>query len=125
VVLDGAHNPQAASVLSDAIVEAWPDPQARPLALIGILADKDAEGIVRALAPHVGGFVCTAPDSPRVMPAGDLARLVATLTGVACPVVAIGEVSEAWVELHVPASGIVVTGSLYTVGSVRAGLLAG
>jgi dihydrofolate synthase/folylpolyglutamate synthase len=125
VVLDGAHNPQAASVLADAIVEAWPDPAVRPLALIGILSDKDAEGIVRALAPCLSGFVCTAPDSPRAMSADALASLVETVTGVACPVVEIGEVSRAWAERHASPSGLVVTGSLYTVGGVRARLLAG
>lgn len=125
VVLDGAHNPQAASVLADAIVEAWPDPASRPLALIGILSDKDAEGIVRALAPHVGGFACTAPDSPRAMPADDLAALIEPVTGAACPVVPIDEVTPGWIGAEVPPAGLVVTGSLYTVGRVRAGLLAG
>jgi dihydrofolate synthase/folylpolyglutamate synthase len=125
VVLDGAHNPQAASVLADAIVEAWPDPAARPLALLGILADKDVEGIVRALAPNVSRFVCTAPDSPRAMSAAALASLVATVTGAACPVVAIGDVSPEWVDANVPPAGLVVTGSLYTAGGVRGALIRG
>lgn len=124
VVLDGAHNPQAASLLAGAIVEAWPDPAARPLALVGILADKDAEGIVRALAPLVSGFVCTAPDSPRAMPATELASLVETISGAACPAIAIGDVSREWIDAHVPPAGLVITGSLYTVGGVRGRLLA-
>ena len=125
VVLDGAHNPEAASVLAGAIVEAWPDPAARPLALIGILADKDVDGIVAALAQAVSGFVCTAPDSPRAMGAAALASVVERLTGATCPTVEIGDVSPEWVDAHVPPAGLVVTGSLYTAGGVRGALSRG
>ena len=38
-----------------AIRDAFPDPAVRPLLLLGILADKDARGIVEALAPVAGG----------------------------------------------------------------------
>jgi dihydrofolate synthase/folylpolyglutamate synthase len=124
VVLDGAHNPQAASVLADAIVEAWPDPASRPLALIGILAGKDAEGIVRALEPCVSGFVCTAPDSPRAMGARKLAALTETITGTECPIVVIGDLSTEWLEDHAKPSGLIITGSLYTVGAARRALRA-
>jgi len=124
IVLDGAHNPEAASVLATAIVAAWPDAGVRPLALIGILKDKDAEGIVRALAGVVAGFACTAPESPRATAPAELARLVERVTGTACPAVAIGDVTPGWVVSHAPAAGLVVTGSLYTVGAVRSALTA-
>ncbi len=118
VVLDGAHNPQAAAVLATAVIEAWPHAPERPLALIGVLADKDVEGIVRALAPAVSGFVCTAPDSPRALPADDLARIVEAVTGSPCATVPLAAVDAAWAGFTAPA-GLVVTGSLYTAGQVR------
>jgi dihydrofolate synthase/folylpolyglutamate synthase len=65
VVLDGAHNPQAAGVLAGAIAEAWPDAAARPTCVLGVLADKDADGIVRALTPAVTTFV---PGPPPNLP---------------------------------------------------------
>jgi dihydrofolate synthase/folylpolyglutamate synthase len=119
VVLDGAHNPQAAEVLAGAIAEAWPDPAARPLCVIGVLADKDAEGIARALAPVVSGFVATEPDSPRALPAGDLAR---TVEGAGGRVVAVEpDVARAVATARAEGGGaaVVVTGSLYTAGSAR------
>ena len=120
VVLDGAHNPQAAEVLATAIVQAWPDPGTRPVAVIGILEDKDAEGIVRALAPVVRGFVCTASSSSRSMPAEGLADVVERVTGVRPSVR--GYLPEAVEEGRRlgRAAGAVVTGSLYTVGEARA-----
>jgi dihydrofolate synthase/folylpolyglutamate synthase len=121
VVLDGAHNPAAAAVLATAVAEAWPDPEARPLALIGVLADKDAEGIVRELAPYLSGFVCTAPVLDRALLADELAATVEHVTGRPCAVVPIGAVDAAWVASNA-SSGLLVTGSLYTVGQLRGAL---
>jgi dihydrofolate synthase/folylpolyglutamate synthase len=120
VVLDGAHNPQAAEVLASAISQAWPDPAMRPTAVIGILADKDAEGIIRALAPVVRGFVCTASSTSRAMPAEELADLVERVTGTRPP--AIPDLPSAVEEGRRlgRAAGAIVTGSLYTVGEARA-----
>jgi dihydrofolate synthase/folylpolyglutamate synthase len=120
VVLDGAHNPQAAGVLAEAIAEAWPDPDVRPLCVLGVLADKDALGIVAALAPVVAGFVCTAPESPRALPAEDVAELVGAATGRLCPVLAIADLAAGRRPSEAGRAGLVVTGSLYTVGQARA-----
>lgn len=50
VWLDGAHNPQAAAVLAATLA----DLGARPTALVvGMMADKDAAGFFRALAPQI------------------------------------------------------------------------
>jgi dihydrofolate synthase/folylpolyglutamate synthase len=119
LVIDGAHNPQAAGVLAGAIRDAWPDPHARPLCVLGVLSDKDAAGIVRALAPVVDGFVVTQPDSPRARDAADLAAIVEHETG-SLPEIrhdladAIAHARE-----HAGARGIIVTGSLYTAGQAR------
>jgi dihydrofolate synthase / folylpolyglutamate synthase len=57
LVLDAAHNPDGARALAEAL-SAQPD--ARPVvACLAILADKDAEGIIGALAPAVAAAVCT------------------------------------------------------------------
>ena len=81
LIVDGSHNPQAAAVLADAIREAFPDPACRPTVLLGVLADKDARGMVAALAPVAHAFAVAAPSSPRALPVGDLAGLVAAFTG--------------------------------------------
>jgi dihydrofolate synthase / folylpolyglutamate synthase len=65
VLLDAAHNPEAAAALAEAL-QALPD--GRPVvAAVAVLADKDAEGIVAALAPHLEALICTAiPDAALV-----------------------------------------------------------
>ena len=70
LVVDGAHNPQAARVLAGAIAEAWPDARRRPLVVLGVLADKDAAGIVRALEPVAAASSRREPDSPRALLGG-------------------------------------------------------
>lgn len=56
-VLDAAHNPAGALALAEALPAIAGD---RPvLACVAVLADKDAPGIVRALAPALAGVVCT------------------------------------------------------------------
>jgi dihydrofolate synthase / folylpolyglutamate synthase len=118
VVLDGAHNPQAATVLAEAIREAFP--QVNPVLVLGVLADKDAEGIVTALAPVSGGFVVTRPDSPRALDPADLAAIVERCAGVEAIVEP--DLREALRRAEEAGDAVVVTGSLYTVGAVR-GLL--
>jgi dihydrofolate synthase / folylpolyglutamate synthase len=55
--LDAAHNPDGAAALADALPEVAGE---RPVvAVLAILADKDAEGIVAALAPHLYEAICT------------------------------------------------------------------
>ncbi|MFA5843276.1 MAG: Mur ligase family protein [Coriobacteriia bacterium] len=123
LVLDGAHNPQAAAVLAEAIGEAFRG--APPHLLLAVLADKDAAGIVGSLAPMVSGFTCTRNASSRCLPAAVLAGVVEGVTGVQADAVddlpaALERAREAGGE-----AGCVVTGSLYTVGEVRALLRGG
>jgi dihydrofolate synthase/folylpolyglutamate synthase len=119
VVIDGAHNPQAAGVLAQAVAEAWPDARQRPWCVLGVLSDKDAEGIVTALAPFVEMFVVTQPRTPRARDAGELAALVEGVTG-AWPEIA-PDLREAVAHAreHAGARGVLVTGSLYTAGEAR------
>ena len=119
VVVDGAHNPEAAAVLADAIRDAWPDPAARPVIVLGVLADKDAAGIVAALAPVASGFVCVAPDSPRALAASELAAVVERVTGSA-PQEAEGVAAgiEA-ARVTSTAAGVLVTGSIRTAAEGR------
>jgi dihydrofolate synthase / folylpolyglutamate synthase len=122
VVLDGAHNPQAAAALASAVAEAWPDPGPKPWCVLGVLSDKDADGIVEALRPVVDRFVVTQPRSPRARSAADLAAVVERMTGVAPDTVP--DLAEAIARAREGAggAGVLVTGSLYTVGEAR-GLL--
>ncbi|MGN0035491.1 MAG: bifunctional folylpolyglutamate synthase/dihydrofolate synthase, partial [Coriobacteriales bacterium] len=80
LIVDGAHNPQGASALARAIDERFSG-QRRPVLLLAVLADKDARGIVDALAPHVADIVVTQTSSTRARPCRELADLVESRIG--------------------------------------------
>jgi len=71
VILDVAHNPEAARALATTLRD---QPVAgRTLGVVGMLADKDAAGVFAALAGEIDAWwVCT-PDSPRAREAAALA----------------------------------------------------
>lgn len=118
VVVDGSHNPQAAATLVEAVRDAWQAGSGRPHILLGVLSDKDATGMIAELAPVAGGWSVTQPDSPRALPARELARVVERVAGVAPSVFpSIREALEA-LEGRVP-HGLVITGSLKTAGEAR------
>jgi dihydrofolate synthase/folylpolyglutamate synthase len=63
VVLDGAHNPAGAAALAASLTEWFGD---TPLTLVfGALRDKDAPGMLAALAPRARRLIVTASSSPR------------------------------------------------------------
>jgi len=63
VVLDGAHNPAGARALADSLTAWFGD---APITLVfGALRDKDARGMLAALAPRTRRLILTASSSPR------------------------------------------------------------
>lgn len=121
IVLDGAHNPHAAEALANACRELF---AGRRIHLVfGILADKELAPILAQLVPCATRFIATAPTSPRAISAAQLAEQV---HGV--PVEIAHNASEA---LRLARAGaapddvILVCGSLYLVGEVRALLTGG
>jgi dihydrofolate synthase/folylpolyglutamate synthase len=68
LILDAAHNPAGARALAEALPAAA---AGRPLvACAAVLADKDARGVVEALAPALDGFVATEIPNERLEAAG-------------------------------------------------------
>ena len=122
VWLDGAHNPAGMAALARTVATLWPG--RRVLLVIGMLDDKDVEQAAGAIAPVTGRAVVSEPPSPRAAPAERLARALAA-QGV--PVVVerepVGALARALREAE-PGQPVLVTGSLYLVGAVRAHVLA-
>jgi dihydrofolate synthase/folylpolyglutamate synthase len=81
VVVDAAHNPHGAGALSVAITEYFTFDHVT--AVIGILGDKDAAGILRELAPVVDDFIITQSTSDRAVDADDLAAIAVSIVGAA------------------------------------------
>jgi dihydrofolate synthase/folylpolyglutamate synthase len=107
LILDAAHNPAGARALAEALTAAA---AGRPvIACLAVLADKDAAGILRALAPAVAGLVAT--EVPAVRLAGSARPGARALAAGALAGLARGA-GIGWVEEEVdPAAALAVAGS--------------
>ena len=123
-LLDGGHNPQCA----EALAENWPDlfGTEKAVFLLGVLADKDYRAMIGTLLPCAESFVCVTPDSPRALPARELAEVLTAFgaKAVACETAAAG-VREALGQAKADGTATVGFGSLYLAGAVREAFLNG
>nr|WP_237439408.1 folylpolyglutamate synthase/dihydrofolate synthase family protein [Amycolatopsis rubida] len=128
VLVDAAHNPMGARALATTITDEFNF--RRLVAVVGVLADKDARGILDALEPVVSDIVVTRGSSPRSLPVEDLAELAASIFG-EDRVLAEGDLETAietaigLVEQNddpeepLAGGGVLVTGSVVTAGDAR------
>lgn len=79
VLVDSAHNPHGAQALAAAIHDSFTFD--RLIGVVGVLADKDAAGVLEALEPIFDAVIITTPASPRAMPAEQLAAIAGDLFG--------------------------------------------
>jgi dihydrofolate synthase/folylpolyglutamate synthase len=123
-ILDVAHNPEAAASLA-ASLAARPA-AGRTIAVCGILADKDIEAVVAALAPRVQCWIAVGLDGPRALLPAELARRI-RLAG-AASVIAVADVAAGLAQARVecrPGDRVLVFGSFLTVGPALTALGAG
>jgi dihydrofolate synthase/folylpolyglutamate synthase len=117
VVLDGAHNPSAASALTAALPEAfvWK----RLHLVVGVLETKDVAGILAPLATRTSVAYACANSNPKSL---DPERLAAACDAVGMTADVFPEVADALDAAEANAEEddlILVTGSLYTVADAR------
>ncbi|RQW94987.1 bifunctional folylpolyglutamate synthase/dihydrofolate synthase [Micromonospora inaquosa] len=126
ILLDGAHNPHGMKATVTALQEEFAF--SKLVAVIGVLADKDAEALLELLEPVVDHVVVTRNSSPRAMPTEELAALAAEIFGdgrvdSAEEMPDAIELAVALAEEDVPGElsgvGVLVTGSVVTVADAR------
>jgi dihydrofolate synthase/folylpolyglutamate synthase len=124
VLLDGAHNPAGVEALVEALEEEFAF--AHLVVVLGVLADKDVRGMLERLEPAVAELICTTSSSPRAMPAEDLEALARDVLGDDRVYLEprLDDALDAAVRLVDAAgpgsgAGILVAGSLVTVGEAR------
>lgn len=79
IVVDAAHNPHGARALAEAIGDSFDF--ARLIGVVGVLEDKDAQGILIALEPVLDQIVITQPRSPRAMATEQLTEMAVEIFG--------------------------------------------
>ncbi len=114
-LFDVAHNPAAAGVLATALAAKNFD--ATTVAIIGLLDDKDIEGIISPLTEQVDYWISVTTGSSRAMHASEIGRQVANITNKACMVAeSLQQAIEHARKLTTIEDRILVTGSFYLVG---------
>ncbi len=119
VILDVAHNPEAARALA-ATLRAQPV-GGRTLAVVGMLADKDAPGVFAALRDEIDAWWTCTPDSPRAQDAETLAAILRGQVGEAPPIHVQPDANSALAAARSAAredDRILIFGSFYTVAAV-------
>ena len=116
VLLDAAHNPAGARALAASLLEiGWHD----AALILGCVRDKDVPAILaELLPPTTGPIVCTQPDTPRAMTAGQLAAM-ARRAAPARHIDAVADPAEALDRACAVRPRVVVAGSIFLVGPVR------
>ncbi|MBI5785942.1 MAG: bifunctional tetrahydrofolate synthase/dihydrofolate synthase [Rhodocyclales bacterium] len=118
IVLDVAHNPQAARVLADNLGSMAFHP--RTWAVFGMMRDKDVAGVVEALRGRVDQWLPATLAGPRAASAGELAEILVA-AGVGGPLPTFASASAAFAYAHKEAGEddrILVFGSFLTVADV-------
>jgi dihydrofolate synthase / folylpolyglutamate synthase len=128
VVLDAAHNPHGAQATAAALGDSFAfDPL---IGVIGVMADKDYEGVLAAFEPHLAHVVCTQNSFERSLPAESLAVLARSIFGedrvsveprlddAIDRAAALAEAGEAD-GAALGSGAVLVTGSVVTVGEAR------
>lgn len=128
IVLDAAHNPAGAEATAAALDDSF---TFSPLiGVIGVMGDKDHEGLLAAFEPHLAHLVCTQNSTDRALPAAQLAEKAREIFGddrvTVAPrlsealdqAAALAEAGEAFGD-PLGSGAVLVTGSVVTVGEAR------
>jgi dihydrofolate synthase/folylpolyglutamate synthase len=128
VFIDAAHNPHGAHALAAALREDFSF--RRLVAVVGVMRDKDARGILAELEPVIDEVVVTVSSSARAMDINDLAEAARDVFGEARLRVqrrlpdaieaAIASAAEGATDPdRISGAGVVITGSVAMVGEAR------
>ncbi len=114
IILDGAHNPDAADVLAEFLREY----NGRAVAIFSAMRDKDYLSVMKKTLPFCAAAITVGLSLPRA----ETTERLAVFSGKYCPVVFKAETTESAIKRAIEIAGdnpIVVFGSLYLAAEVR------
>jgi len=124
IILDAAHNPHGARALAETLRSEFNFDEI--IAVVGVFGDKDAAGIFKELEPIVDHVIVTQSSSERAMPSSEVEKIASSVFGVD----RVFEVQDLFQAIDKAMSdsvrplseatvGIIITGSVVTVGQAR------
>lgn len=126
IILDAAHNPAGAEATAAALEDSF---QLDPLVgVIGVMSDKDHEGLLAAFEPHLTHVVITQSSTPRARPAEELAVVARDVFGddrvtvvprLADALDVAAGLADSGTGDAISSGAVLVTGSVVTVGEAR------
>jgi dihydrofolate synthase / folylpolyglutamate synthase len=125
VLLDAAHNPAGATAAAQALQDDYNF--TRLVGVVSVMADKDARGILEPFERVLSEIVITEANTSRAMPVDELAAAAVAVFGSDRVEVSrrLDDALDTAVGLseegsdHLGGSGVLVTGSIYTVAQAR------
>ncbi|QCB93999.1 bifunctional folylpolyglutamate synthase/dihydrofolate synthase [Cellulomonas shaoxiangyii] len=123
IIVDGAHNPAGTEALVAGLEEVFAFE--RLVGVVGVMADKDPEGMLSVLEPVLAEIVVTQASSDRALDADDLAEIAVDVFGedrvhVAPRLPDAIDIAVQRAESEAEhGSGVLVTGSILLVAEVR------
>jgi len=117
-LFDGAHNPSGAHALAASLSDVFGSRRPR-VAVVGVLEDKDAAGMLETLLPHLDLVVFTRPVNPRSLSPATLVTLGEKLGGPPAEIVASPRAALERARQAAGADGVVLaTGSIYLIADL-------
>jgi len=113
LLLDVGHNPHAAEYLAQRLSRTAP--VGRRLAVFGLLADKDLDGVVAPLLANVQAWAVAPLDTPRSRPAAELEVALQNLGARVTSYASVTAALEAQCAVATPEDEILLFGSFYCV----------
>ena len=121
IVVDAAHTADSGRRLRDAAAEYLRVDQAT--LVIGVMSDKDLEGLAMAVEPIARRVIATRADHPRALEAERVARVFRDLGIETYVETTVGAAIDAALAMSSPADAVIVLGSVALAGEARAHIL--
>ncbi|MDA8431917.1 MAG: bifunctional folylpolyglutamate synthase/dihydrofolate synthase [Nitrospiraceae bacterium] len=119
VLIDAAHNPQAAAVLAENLKKIALSAYGKIILVMGAMGDKDIEGLIGPLLPLASEILFCAPAYGRAAPPERLAAAAAKAGYASIVAPGVAEAIVKAEELRHSGELIVITGSFYTIGEAK------
>lgn len=117
LLIDGAHNPNAAARLREEVLHRWPE--GNVVEIVGVLADKDFSEVGRLMAPLARHIITVTPDNPRALAADALADCLRQFCDSVTPADSVPQALKAAFDAAGNDGAIVAFGSLSWLHALR------